>query len=123
METFIQHYVDKKACIIVPDQEPSEKSGVWSEFFGVSALTPKFVYSLIQKNPEGIVLNSYMKRIPGGFEMVFEKVEEEIYSTDIEVSARAMNLGFEKCVREVPSQYQWEYKRFKKNKERLYKGL
>ena len=123
VETFIQHYVDKKACIIVPDQEPSNKSGVWSEFFGVPALTPKFIHALIHKNPEGIVLNSYMKRVAGGFEMVFEAVEPDIYSDDIQVSTRAMNVGFEKCIRQVPSQYQWEYKRFKKNKEGFYKGL
>ena len=123
VETFIQHYVDKKACIIVPDQEPSEKSGVWSEFFGVPTLTPKFIHSLIQKNPEGIALNNYMKRVPGGFEMVFEAVEPDIYSADLEVSAQAMNAGFEKCIRETPSQYQWEYKRFKKNKQGFYKGL
>ncbi len=123
VETFIQHYVDKKACIIVPDQEPSEKSGVWSEFFGISTLTPKFIHSLIQKNPEGIVLNNYMKRVSGGFEMVFEEVDSDIYSADLAVSARAMNSGFEKCIRETPSQYQWEYKRFKKNKKEFYKGL
>lgn len=123
VETFIQHYVDKKACIIVPDQEPSNKSGVWSEFFGVPALTPKFIYTLIQSNPEGVVLNSYMKRVAGGFEMVFEAVEPDIYSANIQVSSRAMNAGFEKCIRQEPSQYQWEYKRFKKNKEGFYKGL
>jgi len=123
VEKFTQHYVDKKACIIVPDQEPSQKSGVWSEFFGMPALTPKFIHSLIQKNPEGVVLNSYVLRVPGGFEMVFEEVEPEIYSQDLATSASAMNKGFEKCIRQHPSQYQWEYKRFKKNKEGFYKGL
>lgn len=123
VRTFTQHYQDKKACIIVPDQEPSEKSGVWSKFFGVPALTPKFIHYLIQKNPEGTVLNVYMKRVNGGFDLVFEEVEPDIYSTDLETSALAMNKGFEKCIAGDFSQYQWEYKRFKRNPEGHYKGL
>mgnify|MGYP003384554212 FL=1 len=120
---FTQHYQDKKTCIIVPDQEPSEKSGVWSEFFGIPALTPKFIHYLIQKNPEGTVLNVYMERVEGGFDLVFEEVEADIYSSDLETSALAMNKGFEKCISGNLSQYQWEYKRFKRNPEGHYKGI
>ncbi len=120
---FIKQYKSKKACIIAPDQEPSEKSGVWSEFFGIPALTPKFIHVLIRKNPEGCVLNVYVKRVEKGFELVFTEVEAGIYSEDLETSAKAMNVGFEKCVLDAPSQYQWEYKRFKRNKEGHYRGL
>jgi len=121
--TFTKHYQDRKACIIVPDQEPSEKSGVWADFFGVPALTPKFIHYLIQKNPEGTVINVYMKRVEGGFDLVFQEVEPDIYSEDLVTSATAMNRGFEACIKDDLSQYQWEYKRFKRNKERYYKGL
>lgn len=123
VEKFVDHYANQKNCIIVPDQEPSEKSGVWSKFFGIKALTPKFIHHLIQKNPEGTVLNVYMKRIEGGFEMVFSAVEPDIYSEDLETSALAMNKGFEKCIADDLSQYQWEYKRFKRNEEGYYNGL
>lgn len=120
---FTKHYQDKKACIIVPDQEPSQKSGVWAEFFGISALTPKFIHYLIQKNPKGTVLNVYMKRVKGGFDLVFKEVDPEIYSEDLETSAAAMNRGFQACIADDLSQYQWEYKRFKRNKDAFYKGL
>ena len=123
VEKFVKHYGNKGACIIVPDQEPSEKSGVWSEFFGIPALTPRFIHVLIRKNPEGCVLNVYVKRVSGGFEIVFSEVEPGIYSEDLETSAKAMNVGFEKCVLDAPEQYQWEYKRFKRNPEGHYKGL
>jgi KDO2-lipid IV(A) lauroyltransferase len=123
VKKFTEHYQDKKACIIVPDQEPSEKSGVWSEFCGIPALTPKFIHYLIQKNPKGTVLNVYMQRVEGGFDLVFEEVEPDIYSDDLETSALAMNKGFEKCIAGDLSQYQWEYKRFKRNPERFYKGV
>lgn len=122
VKTFTQHYQDKKACIIVPDQEPSEKSGVWSKFFGVPALTPKFIHYLIKKNPEGTVLNVYVQRVKGGFDLVFKEVESDIYSDDLETSALAMNKGFEQCIAGDLSQYQWEYKRFKRNPERHYKA-
>ncbi len=120
---FVKHYTNQNACIIVPDQEPSEKSGVWSEFFGIPALTPRFIHVLIRKNPQGCVLNVYVKRVSGGFELVFSEVEPDIYSEDLETSAKAMNVGFEKCVLDAPEQYQWEYKRFKRNPEGHYKGL
>ncbi len=123
VEKFVTHYRNKGACIIVPDQEPSEKSGVWSEFFGIPALTPRFIHVLIRKNPEGCALNVYVKRVSGGFEIVFSEVEPDIYSEDLETSAKAMNVGFEKCVLDAPEQYQWEYKRFKRNPEGHYKGL
>lgn len=123
VEKFVEHYAQQNSCIIVPDQEPSEKSGVWAKFFGIDALTPKFIHNLIMKNPEGTVLNTYMKRIEGGFEMVFEAVEPEIYSEDLATSAQAMNKGFEKCIADDPSQYQWEYKRFKRNTEGYYNDL
>ena len=120
---FVKHYQSQQTCLIVPDQEPAEKSGVWSEFFGIPALTPRFIHMLIRKNPEGCVLNVYVKRVRGGFEIIFSEVEAGIYSEDLDTSAKAMNVGFEKCVLDAPEQYQWEYKRFKRNKEGHYKGL
>ncbi len=123
VKTYIEHYKNHGACLIVPDQEPSEKSGVWADFFGINTLTPKFIHHMIQQNPEGTVLNTYMKRIKGGFELVFNEVEADIYSEDLLTSAVAMNKGFETCIADAPSQYQWEYKRFKRNPKGYYKGL
>ena len=34
------------------------------------------------------------------------------YTKLYEVAAAAMNRAIERCVREAPAQYQWEYKRF-----------
>jgi KDO2-lipid IV(A) lauroyltransferase len=123
VKKFIKHYQNKKACIILPDQEPSEKSGIWSRFFGIPALTPKFIHYLIQKNPAGTALYVYVQRVEGGFDLVFKEVDPEIYSSDLETSALAMNKGLEKCIFDDLSQYQWEYKRFKKNKDKFYEGL
>jgi KDO2-lipid IV(A) lauroyltransferase len=36
------------------------------------------------------------------------------FSDDIFESVQAINAAVEDCIREAPEQYQWEYKRFKK---------
>lgn len=123
VKAFFQHYIDKHVTLILPDQEPSLKSGVWADFFGIHTLTPRIVHSMIQKNPEGTVLFAYNLRTEDGFEMVFRAVDDAIYNEDVEVSALAMNKGIEACIADAPAQYQWDYKRFKKNPARYYKGL
>jgi KDO2-lipid IV(A) lauroyltransferase len=124
VETFVNHYQQGHTCLIAPDQEPSEKSGVWVPYFGVNALTPKFIHSLIQSNPEGVVIFTHMKRIKDGYEMIFSEVDSGIYDADLEISAAAMNKTFERCIKvDGIEQYQWDYKRFKKNPEKHYRGL
>lgn len=124
VETYMSHYQQGKLCLIGPDQEPSEKSGVRVPFFGVQALTPKFINSMIQSNPEGTVVFSQMKRVADGFEMIFAEPDAEIYDEDVIVSATAMNKTFERCIKaDGVEQYQWDYKRFKRNPEKYYRGL
>ena len=123
VKAFFKHYEDKKVTMILPDQEPSLKSGVWANFFGISTLTPKIVHSMIQKNPKGTVLFAYVLRTENGFELVFRALDDAIYNSDPEQSALAMNKGIEACIADAPAQYQWDYKRFKKHPDKLYKGL
>lgn len=117
------HYKNKKVIMILPDQEPAPKSGVWADFFGISTLTPKVVHSMVKKNPEGTVLFAYVIRTKDGFELIFRGLSDDIYSEDVEVSAQAMNKGIEECIADAPAQYQWDYKRFKKHPAKYYKGL
>lgn len=123
IKNLLAHYDNKKVALILPDQEPSERSGVWARFFGVDALTPKLIHSVIQRNPKGRVIFAYVLRIKTGFHLTFCAAPDDIYSDEAAVSATAMNQGIEACIADDPSQYQWEYKRFKRNKEGFYKGL
>ena len=124
VETYVSHYKQGKLCLIGSDQEPSEKSGVRVPFFGVEALTPKIIHSLIQTNPKGTVVFSQMKRIANGYEMRFSEPDAEIYDADVVVSATAMNKTYERCIKaDGVEQYQWDYKRFKRNPEKYYQGL
>jgi KDO2-lipid IV(A) lauroyltransferase len=56
-------------------------------------------------------------RRPGGdgFDIFYDEPDPEIYSEDVAVSTAAMNRSIETLVRRDPAQYQWSYKRFKKN--------
>lgn len=123
IKKLLDHYVNGGTAMILPDQEPSERSGVWAKFYGIDALTPKIVHSMIQKNPRGRVVLAYLLRTDDGFNLVFRQPLADIYSDEVAVSATAMNQSIEQCISDDLSQYQWEYKRFKRNKEGFYKGL
>lgn len=100
---------------ILPDQEPDLAGGEFAPFFGVQANTIKLVSKLIQKTGAQ-ALCVFAKRLPDGrgFDICFRAVDEQLYSPDLSTSVAGLNLSVENCVREIPEQYQWEYKRFKK---------
>ena len=111
---------------VLPDQEPPAESGVFVDFFGVPTLTMTLVSKLAQKSGAPVVV-LIAKRLPKGqgFEVHAERVGDDIYLDDIERSAAALNRGIESAVSQAVEQYQWEYKRFKKNPEgktQYYKG-
>lgn len=100
---------------ILPDQEPDPQSGVFVPFFSVPALTMTLLANLVTKT-RPLVVSGWAKRSsrPAGYEILFSKVDDAIYSEDLETQVIAMNQAVEACVRIDPPQYQWEYKRFKK---------
>lgn len=99
--------------IILPDQVPADEAGEFAPFFGMPALTMTLVQGLVQRTGCRVLMG-YAMRTGGGFEMVFETPDAELYSADPRVSLAAMNRSVEHCVNACPSQYQWEYKRFRK---------
>jgi Kdo2-lipid IVA lauroyltransferase/acyltransferase len=107
---------------VLPDQVPPLGSGDFAPFFNIPALTPSMISNLIQRTSARVVL-AYARRLEsGGFEMVFEPAPEALYSADPIVSLTALNHCIESAVLKIPEQYQWEYKRFKKqpNGEKKY---
>lgn len=98
---------------ILPDQEPEIEGGIFVDFFKTPALTMKLLPQLAAQTGAKVVCG-YAERLPNseGFDIFFSEAEDEIASKDIHVAARAMNRSIERCVKELPAQYQWEYKRF-----------
>jgi len=98
---------------LLPDQVPERSAGIHAPFFGVPALTMTFAHRLIKKT-HPLVLMASVSRVDHGFEVRFSKVSEDIYQDDAARSVGAMNQAIEDLVRSDLAQYQWEYKRFKK---------
>jgi|TARA_B100002003_G_scaffold248005_1_gene280725 KDO2-lipid IV(A) lauroyltransferase len=96
---------------ILPDQVPAR--GLYAPFFGNAALTDQLISRLALKTRARVVAACVIRLDDGRFEIKFSSVDEGIYSKDIELSVRAINATVENCVKEIPAQYQWEYKRFK----------
>jgi KDO2-lipid IV(A) lauroyltransferase len=108
--------------IILPDQQPELlESGQFVRFFGVPALTMKLVPSLIIKT-DARVLAVYVLRLPEGrgFEIVFHEPCSDVYSEDLDIAIAAVNCSMERCIREVPAQYHWEYPRFRRDENGVF---
>jgi KDO2-lipid IV(A) lauroyltransferase len=97
---------------LLPDQVPDHRSGAHVPFFGHPALTMTLVHRLIQRHSP-IVLLAAARRLHHGFAISFREVSDQLYAEDVESALHAMNQEIENLIAEEPSQYQWEYKRFK----------
>lgn len=110
--------LDNKGVIaVLPDQEPNPKSGIFAPFFGQPALTGKLIGDLAKKTP-AYLLCCYAKRLDdGNYAVVLKPANKDIRNDDLLVSATALNKSIEECILDCPEQYQWGYKRFRKQPE------
>jgi KDO2-lipid IV(A) lauroyltransferase len=72
-----------------------------------------FAHRLLQRTDARAVLGAAV-RCPGGFRVRFLEIDQQLHDPDPGASAAAMNRAIEELVRTDPAQYQWEYKRFKR---------
>ncbi|MEI7950670.1 MAG: lysophospholipid acyltransferase family protein [Gammaproteobacteria bacterium] len=98
---------------ILPDQVPLASGGEFAPFFGKPAFTMTLLNRLQQKTGARVVVG-YAKRVEHGFRMIFREPAAEIYASDLTTALAALNRSVESVVLEDPAQYQWEYKRFKR---------
>ncbi|PTB99720.1 lipid A biosynthesis acyltransferase [Marinobacter sp. Z-F4-2] len=100
---------------ILPDQTPRREGGEFAPFFGIPTITMTLASKLIQKTGAKPLI-TYAQRLPDaqGFKIVIRETEPGMESADMIESLTALNRSVEKCIGEVPSQYQWEYKRFRR---------
>jgi len=110
--------LDNKGVVaVLPDQEPSLKSGVFAPFFGHPALTGNLIGDLARKTP-AYLLCCYAKRLSdGNYGVVLKPASEDIRNDNLVVSATALNTSIEECIKDCPEQYQWGYKRFRRQPE------
>jgi KDO2-lipid IV(A) lauroyltransferase len=105
-----------EAVGMLPDQQPRTLSGgVFAPLFGQAALTMTLLGRLAHKSRAAVVF-CVAERLPRGegFRIHWLPAPEGIDDPDPEVAATALNRGVEACVGLCPDQYQWSYKRFRR---------
>jgi len=99
---------------IPADPEPSRSAGLFVPFLGTTALTSKFVPSLLAKGKaRGVFFHAVRLPDGSGYKVILEAAPPEMYDKDPEVSVAAMSKALERYVSTYPTQYMWSMKRFK----------
>ena len=98
---------------ILPDQVPADGSGEFAPFFGQPAYTMTLAAKLAQR-PGVRVFCGYARRLPHAAGFRAEMRELDLRCENLDAALAAMNHAIEDMVRECPEQYQWEYKRFRR---------
>lgn len=124
VKAVFKHLKKGGMTFILADQEPDENSGVFVPFFGIPALSMTLVAKLTQKTGAKVIA-AYAKRREShdGFDIVYKSGSDRLYSANTEEAVTALNQLVESCVLDIPEQYQWTYKRFKRrpgNAARFY---
>jgi len=99
---------------ILPDQEPAGGQGLFAPFFGVAANTMVLLSRLARKSG-AMVLFAYAERLARGrgYHIHFVPAPAGVDAEDLQDAVAHINRGVESCVRSLPEQYQWSYKRFR----------
>lgn len=99
---------------ILPDQDPAQRAGVFTPFFGVEAHTMTLASRLVRQSGAAAVF-AFAERLPGGsgFRLHFQRAPGALADPDPARAARALNQGIERCIAISPAQYLWVYRRFK----------
>ncbi|MHB8455026.1 MAG: lysophospholipid acyltransferase family protein [Acidiferrobacterales bacterium] len=99
---------------ILPDQEPAGGHGLFAPFFGVEANT-MVLLSRLARQSGATVLFTYAERLPrgNGYHIHFVPAPAGVDDADLQTAVTHINLGVEQCIRNLPEQYQWSYKRFR----------
>jgi KDO2-lipid IV(A) lauroyltransferase len=100
---------------ILPDQVPARGAGsVFAPFFGIQTNTMVLLSRLVEKTHASVVF-AYAERLARGrgFRIHVLPAPAAIGGKSPEASAAAVNAMVEQCVRALPEQYQWAYKRFR----------
>ncbi|WP_166266267.1 lysophospholipid acyltransferase family protein [Marinobacter caseinilyticus] len=99
---------------ILPDQSPRGKGNAFAPFFGMDVKTMTLASKLMQRTGAQVLV-TYAERLPDaqGFRIVIRKADAGMDDPDSIKAATAMNHSIEQCVKAIPAQYQWEYKRMR----------
>ena len=97
--------------VVLPDQVPA--TGRFIPFFGQPALTDVLASRLLQKTGAKALGITIVRNEKGLFEVHLLAPDISIYDPDETISLMAVNNLMQRCAEVAPTQYQWDYKRFR----------
>ena len=98
---------------ILPDQRAKGGEGEFAPFFGLPCKSMTLLSRLAEKTGAPVVFGFAERLAQGqGFDLHFLPADAAIASVDRVAAVAALHRGIEACVRLVPEQYQWTYKRY-----------
>ena len=108
VKQLMQALKKSEAIGVLPDQVPNEGQGVWAQFFNTPAYTMTLV-SKLAKSSNATVLIGFGHRLKRGqgYEVYIEPLGQDH-------SPQGINNRLEMLIRKYPTQYLWNYQRFKK---------
>lgn len=99
---------------ILPDHDPPEASGtLFAPMFGIQTNTMDLVTKLAARTGAP-VLYVVAERLPWTQGFRFHVLEASAEIADSLRGPAAMNAGIEQCIRMLPGQYWWSYRRFRR---------
>ena len=112
---------EKKLVAIASDQVPKKGNGSFSKFFNNEIYSMTLLPKLQEKTDCMVhLMYCERKRNASGFVIHFQESIDLKQGTQEGVDR--MNIEFEKCIMELPEQYSWEYKKFKRSRlKAIYK--
>lgn len=104
-----------QAVGILPDQIPRQGEGEWADFFGKPAYTMGLASKLATKSSAAVIM-AFGERLPQGqgFHLHLSRVDD--IST-----AQQLNTAIAQQITQCPTQYLWQYNRYKQRRYALHK--
>ena len=112
---------EKKIIAIASDQVPKKGNGSFSKFFNKEIYSMTLLPKLQEKTDCKVhLMYCERKKNASGFVIHFKESIDLKHGTQEGIDR--MNIEFEKCIMELPGQYAWEYKKFKRTSlQSIYK--
>ncbi|MGH8462026.1 MAG: lysophospholipid acyltransferase family protein [Stenotrophobium sp.] len=113
VKALLQALAQREMIGILPDHDPPEGAGVFAPLFGIPAHTTALVNKLATRSGAPVWF-CVAERLPWarGFRIHLRPLPTPLAT--VEAGAAALNLAIEQVVRDLPEQYWWSYKRFRR---------
>ena len=105
-----------EAIGILPDQIPAEGDGEWADFFGKPAYTMTLACKLAAKTGASVIM-AFGERLANG-----EGYNIHLTKVDSINTTTLLNQAIEHQIAQCPSQYLWQYDRYKARRHSLNKA-